>query len=349
MQSHALAGSDRPLQARICVLECAAMPRWQGPLHLYRAMFRLRLLSRRCNLGALSIVVLALLSGFASPSASAMDMGRPQTLSGLGEPLSLMIPLTLAPGERLAPECVSVALEAAGQPVDGQIIQRVVERGAEPGMYQVWVRTTQPITEPVLKLTVGCPRQSVAVLVDPTAAVAKSEIKGQVVMGRTVPADVSAGLDATRALSAVGPSVQDLSPQTLALADGDGRGLRLHLALGPAGERGSLGARKSMRWTKSSQSTVLTWSFGLGSQDEMAARVVAGAASRAGLVQQVESQLQHLRAEQLALNQEIQQLMTEAQAREASQQRQWGQLWAIGGALLLVGLGLGLWWRRRRA
>ncbi|MGS0757884.1 type IV pilus assembly protein FimV, partial [Roseateles sp. GG27B] len=48
----------------------------------------------------------------AGVSAQAIELGRPQTLSGLGQPLLLKIPVRLDPGETLRSDCIQVAVQA---------------------------------------------------------------------------------------------------------------------------------------------------------------------------------------------------------------------------------------------
>lgn len=109
---------------------------------------------------------LSFLLSLTSP-AQAFELGRPQTLSGLGEPLSLKLPLRMNAGETLNPDCIQVHIESGEHRLTAGDVQKTVELHPETQSGTVWLRSSVPIEEPVIKLAIGCPLQHLTAFVDP--------------------------------------------------------------------------------------------------------------------------------------------------------------------------------------
>ena len=67
-------------------------------------------------LPAHSVLVLALLT-VSAPAAWSLGVGRPQAASSLGQPLNLLFPVQLNPGESLTPDCVRAEVSAGDNPL----------------------------------------------------------------------------------------------------------------------------------------------------------------------------------------------------------------------------------------
>lgn len=61
-----------------------------------------------------SVLALAIL--MVSAPAWSLGVGRPQAASSLGQPLNLLFPVQLNPGESLTPECVRAEVTAGENP-----------------------------------------------------------------------------------------------------------------------------------------------------------------------------------------------------------------------------------------
>lgn len=94
-------------------------------------------------------------------------------LSALGQPLRAAIPLSTAPGERVAAGCVSL-MRTAGDGLGDVVTAKVSLERAAAGT-RLLVTTGQAVYEPVLRISIeaGCEtpvRRSYTVLLDPNAA-----------------------------------------------------------------------------------------------------------------------------------------------------------------------------------
>lgn len=109
-------------------------------------------------------------------SAQAMGVGRPQTLSALGQPLSLLFPVQLAAGESLSPDCVRAEVVAGESRLPPNLLQVQLEGESESSVRAVRLRSTIQVDEPLVnvQLSLGCPvrltRQYTAFIDPPGAA-----------------------------------------------------------------------------------------------------------------------------------------------------------------------------------
>ncbi|QPF73484.1 hypothetical protein G8A07_11515 [Roseateles sp. DAIF2] len=110
-------------------------------------------------------------------SAHAIGVGRPQTLSALGQPLSLVFPVQLASGERLGPECVRAEVLAGDSRLPPTLVQLQLEGEGETHVRAVRVQSLVQVDEPLVtvSLSLGCPvrlvRQFTAFIDPPNHAV----------------------------------------------------------------------------------------------------------------------------------------------------------------------------------
>ena len=96
-------------------------------------------------------------------AAHAVGLGRPQTLSSLGQPLHLAFPLSLGTGESLAPECVSAEVLAGDVRLPQGTVQIELEGPTQTSVRALRLRSTQQISEPIVSvnLQLGCPTRLV--------------------------------------------------------------------------------------------------------------------------------------------------------------------------------------------
>lgn len=92
-------------------------------------------------------------------SAQAMGVGRPQTLSALGQPLNLLFPVQLAPGENLTPDCVRAEVQAGESRLPATLVQLQLEGESETAVRAVRLRSALQVDEPLvtIQLSLGCP------------------------------------------------------------------------------------------------------------------------------------------------------------------------------------------------
>lgn len=92
-------------------------------------------------------------------SAQAMGVGRPQTLSALGQPLNLLFPVQLAPGENLTPDCVRAEVQAGESRLPATLVQLQLEGESENAVRAVRLRSALQVDEPLvtIQLSLGCP------------------------------------------------------------------------------------------------------------------------------------------------------------------------------------------------
>ncbi|WP_431102810.1 type IV pilus assembly protein FimV [Roseateles noduli] len=103
-----------------------------------------------------SVLVLAIL--MMSAPAWSLGVGRPQAASSLGQPLNLLFPVQLNPGETVTPECVRAEVSAGENPLATSGLHWQVE-GDGTRVTGVRLRSAQRIDEPIVsvQLSVGCP------------------------------------------------------------------------------------------------------------------------------------------------------------------------------------------------
>jgi len=93
-----------------------------------------------------------------STPAWSLGVGRPQAASSLGQPLNLLFPVQLNPGETVTPECVRAEVTAGENPLAASGLHWQVE-GDAGRVTGVRLRSIQRIDEPIVavQLSVGCP------------------------------------------------------------------------------------------------------------------------------------------------------------------------------------------------
>ncbi|RZI55764.1 MAG: hypothetical protein EOP37_26880 [Rubrivivax sp.] len=104
-----------------------------------------------------SVLVLAILM-MSTPAAWSLGVGRPQAASSLGQPLNLLFPVQLNPGETVTPECVRAEVSAGENALNASGLHWQVE-GDGSRVTGVRLRSMQRIDEPIVsvQLSVGCP------------------------------------------------------------------------------------------------------------------------------------------------------------------------------------------------
>ncbi|MCV2355460.1 hypothetical protein LNV09_15020 [Paucibacter sp. B2R-40] len=137
------------------------------PIHLRGASRRI------CLLSALAFGPLGLLGLLGN--AQALGLGRPQTLSVLGQPLLLSFPLSLRADESLSMDCVFAEVMAGGVKLPANKVGVRLVGESETNLRAIRVLSSVPIEEPILNVTLslGCPprltRQFSALMDPPTA------------------------------------------------------------------------------------------------------------------------------------------------------------------------------------
>ncbi|MBV8471347.1 MAG: hypothetical protein JOY60_15960 [Burkholderiaceae bacterium] len=88
----------------------------------------------------------------------ALGVGRPQTVSSIGEPLNLLFPLNLAAGESISLDCVQAKVLAGESRIPTQSLRLQLDSRMGVEAHSVRLQSTVPISEPVVsvELTVGC-------------------------------------------------------------------------------------------------------------------------------------------------------------------------------------------------
>jgi hypothetical protein len=119
------------------------------------------------------MTALMVVAAMASSSARGLGLGEPAVLSAFGQPLRAVIPLSTAPGERVAAGCMNL-MRTAGDGLGDVVTAKVSLERAAAGM-RLLVTTGQAVYEPVLRISIeaGCEtpvRRSYTVLLDPNAA-----------------------------------------------------------------------------------------------------------------------------------------------------------------------------------
>lgn len=97
------------------------------------------------------------LLGFAVPSL-ALTLGQPQGAVWIGRPLDLVVPLTQTEGEGGDSLCAEAEMVQGGTRVDDRRVTVSLEPGTRPGQTRIHIRSTMPVEEPVVQVTVraGC-------------------------------------------------------------------------------------------------------------------------------------------------------------------------------------------------
>lgn len=140
---------------------------------MYRASSRKGLPPR-----VLSVFVL---SAAALGPVQALGVGRPLTLSALGQSLNLVFPVRLSNGETLSLDCVRAEVLAGESRVPANLIQLQLEGEGEAAVRAVRLQSLVQIDEPLvtINLSLGCParftRQYTAFIDPPGAATTPAE------------------------------------------------------------------------------------------------------------------------------------------------------------------------------
>ncbi|MCX2864489.1 hypothetical protein OOZ63_21905 [Paucibacter sp. PLA-PC-4] len=116
------------------------------------------------------------LSAAALGPVQALGVGRPLTLSALGQSLNLVFPVRLASGETLSLDCVRAEVLAGESRVPANLIQLQLEGEGEAAVRAVRLQSLVQVDEPLvtINLSLGCParftRQYIAFIDPPGAA-----------------------------------------------------------------------------------------------------------------------------------------------------------------------------------
>lgn len=114
---------------------------------------------------------LRLMFGVAALSAGSLaqglEIGAAQMLSGLGQPLSLHLPVRWVAGEARSADCLKLKVVAGDSALAAADLQQSLLKGADDASALIWLRSKLVMAEPVLVLSLGCPAQQVMALVDP--------------------------------------------------------------------------------------------------------------------------------------------------------------------------------------
>jgi len=286
-----------------------------------------------------------------------MELGRPQTLSGLGEALSLKLPMRLSPGETLNADCIQVTIETADRVLPAHQVHKTVDYQAESHSGWVWVKTTVAIEEPVVKLSLGCPAQQLTAFVDPApAAAAKAQTAVALPLSSSSGANsiaITAAANqgkvvATAKLAA--PLAKTPAPVSVLILGPDR--MRFDLDSGSAGRPG----RRAGAWHRDGLNPAPAGFALLMSLDPgrapAAAAPTSPIASGPGLgqrVQAAEREFQNLQKEHASLSQELDGLTRLLAERRAQSSPGPAALLLLAGALLgLAGLSYFLLWPRWR-
>lgn len=122
----------------------------------------------------LAPLMLAVLLLGAQNGAQALGVGRPLTLSALGQPLNLLFPIQLGGDEALTPDCARAEVIAGETRIPAGMVQVQLEGESDSSVRAVRVQSLVPVDEPLVtvSLSLGCPtrytRQFTA-FVDPPA------------------------------------------------------------------------------------------------------------------------------------------------------------------------------------
>ncbi|WP_156422001.1 type IV pilus assembly protein FimV [Paucibacter sp. KCTC 42545] len=280
---------------------------------------------------------LGLLLSLTSP-AQAFELGRPQTLSGLGEPLSLKLPLRMNAGETLNPDCIQVHIESGEHRLTAGDVQKTVELHPETQSGTVWLRSSVPIEEPVIKLAIGCPLQHLTAFVDPAQS------------GPAAHAAVTTTGDLKWAPSAAGiaPAVpashpakaqpQAKTPLTLATESG----LRLDGQVGLPKRRASL----VDNWQHDDSSNRLSLVLRLA--QDVGEALLSTPEAVATRLREAEREFNQLQREQRSLDAQVDLLSKQLQQGPTEAPSGLGVVaMLLGWALLLIGAAI-YFWRRRQ-
>jgi hypothetical protein len=286
--------------------------------------------------------------GLTGAGVQALELGRPQTLSALGQPLLLKIPVQLDPGETLRPDCSQVTVQAGERDVAASRVASTVEWQADQSAATIWVRTADLIDEPIVKLSLGCPRQQLIALVDQDAAVGRAETKPlsalpQAASAARPPAWVKAAAT-ERVQSVVKPEKPGAAEKTaradrvqITLPDAELAGLRwrfdLETGRSAGSQRPALASLKEAAHKPPSVSLLMAIDV---NQPTASAAPVALDIER---LQRAQLQFATLQRQQQAFSTEIDQLLADSAQQEIEQSTLRRGALGIAAALLLLIVG----------
>lgn len=285
----------------------------------------------------LALPVLCLLALAAGPSR-ALDISPPRLHSALGQPLEVQIGLRLSPGDKisktLTDPCFKVELSVGERTLKTAEFMRAIDWQAADGSIQMRLHTAAPVTEPLVQLSLGCPRQQFSLMLDPALA---------------LPPTAAGPLQPAPERAAAGQSPAKAS----APARGHRGGPTLRLDASLSERASDTPAAAGADWFAPLAGIRLLLALDVGGPEGATPETHPGVEGpRPDRIKQAEAQFVSLQNEQKQLQAEMAQLSSELLARE--QRRAAGPdgfaLWQLGLIALLVLAGLGGWfWRLRRA
>lgn len=299
---------------------------------LHNVDFRERMFPRARSLALPWLCLLAL----AADPSRALDISPPRLHSALGQPLEVQIGLRLSPGDKisktLTDPCFKVELSVGERTLKTAEFMRAIDWQAADGSIQMRLHTTAPVTEPLVQLSLGCPRQQFSLMLDPALAMPPTAA------GPLQPAH-------ERAAPAKSPAKAN------ALAHRSGPALRLDASLAErAPDTPSSGGAD---WFAPLPGIRLLLALDVGGPEGATPETHPGVEGpRPDRIKQAEAQFVVLQNEQKQLQAEMAQLSSELLAREQSRAAGQAQStgWLIGLAALALLAGAAAWfWQRRQA
>lgn len=301
---------------------------------LHNVDFRERMFPRASSL---ALPVLCLLALTAGPSR-ALDISPPRLHSALGQPLEVQIGLRLSPGDKisktLTDPCFKVELSVGERTLKTAEFMRAIDWQAADGSIQMRLHTAAPVTEPLVQLSLGCPRQQFSLMLDPALA---------------LPPTAAGPLQPASERAAPGQSPAKASAP--APGHRGGSALRLDASLSERAADAPVAAGAD--WFAPLAGIRLLLALDVGGPEGATPETHPGVEGpRPDRIKQAEAQFLALQNEQKQLQAEMVQLSSELLARE--QRRAAGQAqstgWLIGLAALALLAGAAAWfWNRRQA
>ncbi|OYU27805.1 MAG: hypothetical protein CFE41_08610 [Burkholderiales bacterium PBB2] len=285
----------------------------------------------------LALPVLCLLALTAGPSR-ALDISPPRLHSALGQPLEVQIGLRLSPGDKisktLTDPCFKVELSVGERTLKTAEFMRSIDWQAADGSIQMRLHTAAPVTEPLVQLSLGCPRQQFSLMLDPALA---------------LPPTAAGPLQPASERAAPGQSPAKAS----APAPGHRGGSALRLDASLSERAADAPAAAGADWFAPLAGIRLLLALDVGGPEGATPETHPGVEGpRPDRIRQAEAQFLALQNEQKQLQAEMVQLSSELLARE--QRRAVGQAqstgWLMGLAALALLAGAAAWfWQRRQA
>ncbi len=333
--------------------------------------------SRRFMIPSAAPCVAAIALAWLAPAAQALELGPVRVLSGLGQPLSVQVPVRWASDEVPRRDCLKASVEAGERSLPASELSQswVVEpsQGAhktrsakahEPSSGWVWLRSRGDIAEPVLRLSLGCPAQQLTVFLDPLPpAVLVMPAAGPVTaleeLPRLTPSPVAKPpLRAlkVRAERPTGPVLRldDAGLPPLSLPDAQLPGLRFRFdsdlaSMGSAQQKGP-SLREPMVRAERKSSLLMAIDVGraMSAAELLASDAGLGDDSAPARLLRAQQQFEALQAEQRAMRLEMEKLQAQlAQSHQASARR-WRLLALLALGMAVLGAGLFFMMKRKR-